>query len=296
MSEMYNSNTRTGENNSSQPFDKAEWARQKKAEREHAFDTMNQMSELVAQGPNWLKLYLDVQSRFPRIKVGNALLIAAQKPNAVELADFDTWKKRGVNIRQGESGIVILERGNEYTRTDGSQGVSYTSQKVFDISQTTAKTVPEPEVHHDDRLLLRALVFHAPCEVQSTDVSRIPAGSCALYDKANRTIFVARDQPTKDLFPAIAKELAHALMDGPDYSRDACDFKAACVAYILCKRNGIEMTDYDVPSSPEKLTDLDAKAVREVLSDIREIANKITKDMERINEVRKDERPRDDAR
>ena len=296
MSEMYNSNPQTGENNSSQPFDKAEWARQKKAEREHAFDTMNQMSELVAQGPNWLKLYLDVQSRFPRIKVGNALLIAAQKPNAVELADFDTWKKRGVNIRQGESGIVILERGNEYTRADGSQGVSYTSQKVFDISQTTAKTVPEPEVHHDDRLLLRALVFHAPCEVQSTDVSRIPAGSCAFYDKPNRTIFVARNQETKELFPAIAKELAHALMDGPDYSRDACDFKAACVAYILCKRNSIEMTDDAVPAIPEDLTGLDAKGIRGVLSDIREIANKITKDMERINEVRKDERPRDDAR
>ena len=85
-------------------------------------------------------------------------------------------------------------------------------------------------------------------------------------------------------------------MDGPDYSRDACDFKAACVAYILCKRNSIEMTDDAVPAIPEDITGLDAKGIRGVLSDIREVANKITKDMERINEVRKDERPRDDAR
>ena len=40
--------------------------------------------------------YLDVQARFDRYSVSNAILIAAQKPDATKLADFDTWKASGV--------------------------------------------------------------------------------------------------------------------------------------------------------------------------------------------------------
>ncbi len=135
-----------------EPFDKAGWIQQKRVEREHAYETIDQMSELIAEGTSWLKLWMDVQSRFPMFSVSNALLIAAQKPNAVDLADFNTWHERGASIKAGESSIVILERGNEYTRRDGSKGVSYNSKRVFDISQTTAKTPPETEINRDERL------------------------------------------------------------------------------------------------------------------------------------------------
>ena len=295
MSDINNSNPQAQES-SSQPFDKEGWIQQKREEREHAFETIDQMSELIAEGTNWLKLWLDVQSRFPMFSVGNALLIAAQKPNAVDLADFNTWHERGASIKAGESGIIILERGNEYTRRDGSKGVSYNSKRVFDITQTTAKMISEAEVNRDERLLLKALVYNAPCEIRSTDSSRFPSATCAFYDRPNHTVFVARDRETKELFPAIAKELAHAHMDGPDYRRDACEFKAACAAYILCKRNGVPVSDDSIPMIPESFTGMDARGIRKELSEVRETVNKIAKDMERMNEVQKDDRPRDNAR
>lgn len=46
-------------------------------------------------------------------------------PEATRLADFKTWKDNDLYIKKGESGITILEPGDEYTREDGSVGVSY---------------------------------------------------------------------------------------------------------------------------------------------------------------------------
>ena len=89
-----------------------------------------------------LQAYLDVQARFDLYSVSNAILIAAQCPEATRLADFDSWKARGMYVRRGADAITILEPGKEYQRDDGSVGVSYNVRKVFDISQTRAAPRP----------------------------------------------------------------------------------------------------------------------------------------------------------
>ena len=96
-----------------------------------------------------LQAYLDVQSRFDLYSVSNAILIAAQCPEATRLADFDSWKARGMYVRRGADAITILEPGKEYQRDDGSVGVSYNVRKVFDISQTRAAQRLAPAVVRD---------------------------------------------------------------------------------------------------------------------------------------------------
>ena len=66
--------------------------------------------------------YLDVQAKFGRYSVSNALLVAAQKPEATDLGDANFWRGKGGYIRKGESGILLMEPGNAYTRKDGSKG------------------------------------------------------------------------------------------------------------------------------------------------------------------------------
>ena len=61
-----------------------------------------------------------MQARFDRYSVGNAVLITAQKADATQLSDFKGWKNNGVFIKKGESGIVLLEPGEEYTKEDGT--------------------------------------------------------------------------------------------------------------------------------------------------------------------------------
>ena len=93
------------------PFDVEEWAANKKAEREQAYSLITAMAKSVATHGDKLKSYLDVQSRFNKYSVGNALLITSQMPNATRLADYKTWKDAGVHVKKGETGIVVLEPG-----------------------------------------------------------------------------------------------------------------------------------------------------------------------------------------
>ena len=68
------------ENQTFAPFDKTAWAAKKQQERESAYELIdNTAMEIVSNGEIF-QAYLDVQARFDRYSVGNALLITAQLP------------------------------------------------------------------------------------------------------------------------------------------------------------------------------------------------------------------------
>lgn len=157
--DIFNASAQKGtEDKSFVSFNKEEWAAQKKQERESAFAMIDETAQRMANDGGLFQSYLDVQARFDRYSVGNAVLITAQKADATQLSDFKGWKNNGVFIKKGESGIVLLEPGEEYTKEDGTVGVSYNSKKVFDISQTTAKAKDRPAMKRDERLLLKAII------------------------------------------------------------------------------------------------------------------------------------------
>jgi len=159
--DIFNASAQEGtEDKSFVSFNKEEWAAQKKQERESAFAMIDETAQRMANDGSLFQSYLDVQARFDRYSVGNAVLITAQKADATQLSDFKGWKNNGVFIKKGESGIVLLEPGEEYTKEDGTVGVSYNSKKVFDISQTTAKAKDRPAMKRDERLLLKAIIHN----------------------------------------------------------------------------------------------------------------------------------------
>ncbi len=281
-------------------FDREEWIRQKRAEREHAYELMDQTAEMIARDPGRLMTYLDIQSRFPALSVGNVLLLQAQKPDATLVYDFNTWKQRGISINRGETGIMILEPGKEYSREDGSKGVNYNAKRVFDISQTTAEKHKDPEVQKDARLLLKALIFKTPCEIQLEDSVPQANGHCAIYDPEGKVIHVEKGHNIRELFIEIAQELAHAHLDKGDHDRYPYDrsrnaFTAFCASYMICRRNGIAVNDYHFDVEKE-LAGKEPKQIRTELSKMRSAANAISKDMNALHEKQKEEKNRCDAR
>ena len=118
----------------------------------------------------------------------------------------------------------------------------------------------------------------------------------ARYDAGSRTIFVARDQEAKTLFREIARELAHAHMDQDGYSRENCEFAAVCVSYMLCRRNEVDVSTFSFTQLPDSFSALDSRGVRSELARIRDVANSISADMDRLYEKQKDAKARDDAR
>ena len=277
------------------PFDREEWIQQKKAEREKAFELIEQAAEMMPMDGDRVKTYLELQSRFPRYSVGNILLLSIQKPDATRLADFRSWKEAGAFIRRGETGILLLEPGNSYKKEDGTSGVYYNAKRVFDVSQTTAMAAPEQTVNRDIRFLLRALVYNAPCEIEVEGTEPLPADMAAHYDPVRGTIYVARDRDNSILFREIARELAHAHMDLGDYDREANAFAATCVSYMICRRYHVDVSGFDFSELPEHFRQMDSKAVRAELGKMRSAAINIETDMDKHYE-KQVQAARDDAR
>ena len=96
------------------PFDKDAWAAKKQAERESVYEMIDRYATDMSGDGGLFRAYLDVQARFDRYSVSNAILVAAQCPEATRLADFDHWKESGVYVKRGADAITILEPGKEY--------------------------------------------------------------------------------------------------------------------------------------------------------------------------------------
>ena len=121
------------------PFDKAEWAAQKQAQRKEAYELIdNTCAEMMISGDSF-RQYLDVQGRFDRYSVANAILVSAQMPEATQLKDYNTWKQSRVYVNKDAQKVVILEPSKEYTRNDGTKGISYNAKVVYDISKHQQK-------------------------------------------------------------------------------------------------------------------------------------------------------------
>lgn len=269
-------------NRDSISFDKEAWAAQKQQERENAYALIDKTAGRMAENDGLFKTYLDVQSRFDRYSVGNAILITAQMPGATRLADFKTWKEGGMYIKKGAAGVTILEPGEEYTRDDGSVKVPYNAKKLFDISQTNAKQSPTPSVAHDERLLIKALINNAPCRITISD--DLPDDVGAVYRPENRAILVRQGMNAADIFRSLSQELAHAHMDKGKYNRSDGAFTAYCVSYMLCKRSGVDVGSFSFDRLPSELSNMETQGIRNELSKIRDVANEISSDMARVLE------------
>ena len=78
----------------SKPFNKEEWAAQKQAQRKEAYELIdNTCAEMLSDGDAFQQ-YLEVQGRFDRYSVNNAILVSAQMPEATSLKDKNACYQR----------------------------------------------------------------------------------------------------------------------------------------------------------------------------------------------------------
>lgn len=270
-------------------YDKEAWAAKKQAERDEVYALADATAETICTDGGKFRDYLDVQATFRNYSATNALLILATKPDARRLGDKDFWRDQGVYIKRQEFGrpIKIVESNGEYTRDDGSIGVSYNIKRVYDISQTTARTRAPQAVFHDARALLNALIYKRPAPVQSVD--ELPNGMDAVYDREQNAVFVRRGLSANDLFCGLSKALAQAELarTGEEYTEENAGFKAQCVSYILGKEFGVDVTGYAFEAPADFLRTDDPQTIRTELTDIRDTAYDISSRMMRSLEQSK---------
>lgn len=274
-----------------------EWAEKKQLEKESVYQLIDSTAEEISENPDKLKAFLDVQARMDKYSSANALLIYSQLPEATRLKDFAGWGEDNVRVKKGAKSISILEPV-EYTKSDGSQGISYNVKKMFDVSQTNGKKQPAPTLNRDTDDIIAVMVDTSPVNVELIDEMPQP-GMGAFYKNEDQTLYIQRgfDDSVK-LVQNIAQELVFAQLSiqSDSYSRRDMGFKAVCVGYMVCKKLGVETKSFAVNRIPADWKDMDAKAVRSELSQMRsalgEIATRVSDELYRQKQERTKDRER----
>ena len=260
----------------SKPFDKAEWAAQKQAQRQEAYELIdNTCSEMMADGESF-RQYLDVQGRFDRYSVANAVLVSAQMPEATQLKDYNAWKQSRVYVNKDAQKIVILEPSKEYTRDDGTKAVGYNAKVVYDISETSAKDRQQAQEPKTMRELVSAMIDASPIPFVPVAELEIPA----YYDSKQQTIFIKTGLTEEQLFVSMAKEVSAAVFDFKhNESRDASDFKSFCVAYMVSTRYGVDTRGFSFDRLPREFSEMDTQVFKGELGSMRDVLGEIQSDM-----------------
>lgn len=264
--------------NKNDDFDKEAWAERKQQERTEVYALLDEGTERVVSNADDFRIYLGAQARFDNYTVSNAILIATQCPDATSLADYDTWKKSGYYVKRSEEAISILEPGNEYTRNDGTKGVSINVRKVFDISQTQRGTPRQPKTP-ELKTAIKALIASCPCAIKMDDGK---AGNMlAVYLPDTDTIYIRQGMDGEDIFRSLAQEIAVARFAEKDIDRSDCAFDAYCTSYVLCERNGVNTDAFNFDRVSERFEGVEPKSVREQLGNVRSMSGEISQDMDR---------------
>ena len=260
----------------SKPFDKAEWAAQKQAQRQEAYELIdNTCSEMMADGESF-RQYLDVQGRFDRYSVANAVLVSAQMPDATQLKDYNAWKQSRVYVNKDAQKIVILEPSKEYTRDDGTKAVGYNAKVVYDISETSAKDRQQAQEPKTMRELVSAMIDASPVPFVPVADLEIPA----YYDSKQQTIFIKTGLTEEQLFVSMAKEVSAAVFDFKhNESRAAYDLKSFCVAYMVSTRYGVDTRGFSFDRLPREFSEMDTQVFKGELGSMRDVLGEIQSDM-----------------
>ena len=183
--------------------------------------------------------------------------LAHHTPNASELDTFSNWNKRGYRINKGEKGLTLLEKDKGNT-------------VYFDISQTNAP--PSEKPIKAQRLPKEKLSALWSCDVRILTATKkeYTNGMPVYFNKELNAIIIDRklNIPNEKLYPALAKEVAHAYLYRSNidaYDHDRLDSTADAVKYTVCRKNNMDCT---LPPSPKDLTPKEVKAHLETIQTV----------------------------
>ncbi len=208
--------------------------------------------ELEAGRSDALTNYLTAMSRFRRYSWRNVLMIAAQRPNATQVAGIHTWNDFGRTIKKGEKGVLIFTpaemksepaRGQSPPKDDPFPRAGFRAAYVFDVSQTEGKPLPESTPAKVDvwkyGAQLRALVAKRGIDLQ-IDRSIEPARGISSGGKIRLMPGLSQVEWVSVLTHELAHEMLHHRPETAALSRDTIEAQAEGVAYVVARGLGIE--------------------------------------------------------
>jgi DNA primase len=193
---------------------------------EQPLDEVRQLRALAAAGAAELRTASQWQSwlrhaeRFTGLGFTNTMLIWAQRPDAVVVASYAEWNRRGRQVIGGEHGVRLI----------GKKGVAV----LFDVLQTQGKPVNvrrNAKEHGDGWEILTYLALRAGFRVAETGALDEPE---IQWDR--HVIRVA----SQDV-PTLTEQVAHILVHDEAHRCDAVtgQVETSSVAFLIARRIGL---------------------------------------------------------
>ena len=204
-----------------------------------------------------LKQFLDTVARFHRYSFNNAILIAAQQPDATRVAGFHAWKDFGRGVKKGEHGIAIFapmsrrkDRDERETSTSEPEKMLFGFRivYVFDVSQTEGDPLPQFAGVSGEA---SGWLPHLEDAVRDAGITLeyghigFPLGAKGVSTPG--AIKVSPNLPVSEKFAVLVHEFAHELLHQrtdrkQDSTRQVRETEAEGVAYTVCRAFGIDST------------------------------------------------------
>lgn len=239
--------------------------------------------QLEAGKSDALTRFLSTAARFHNYSWGNVLMIAAQRPDATQVAGVRTWNQLGRFVRKGEKGIAIFapmtfKKDEANLEGDDRPRISFRVVHVFDVSQTDGNPLPEPEQitgdptrHLED---LKRVVASRGIRLEYSDALGTAYGQSLMG-----TIQLAPNLLPAMEYSVLAHELAHEMIhtDRVGLDRKRAELEAEAVAFVLTQYAGLEAGT--AHSDYIQLYDGNKEALTESLSVIQKTAAEIIRAM-----------------
>lgn len=273
------------------PEEKKVFAEKKRTELSETYKLADETAEKIftrSQNPSDLRKLLDIYSKFSYMGINNALLIFAQFPNAKEIHSAAYWNEHNFRAKKGQHSFLLIEKGNEYTKKDGTKGISRNAVRYFDVSQTTSPSREIEKTQYASHTLIKALLLSCPIKYENyayeTTNEIWNENIQAKYYPDERKILVRKDLPYDVFFMHFSTALAMAMLDrGNDFktNEQLYHFDAKCVSYLLCKKYNIDCSIFDFDDIPDEYMNYDTTRIKNKLYEISDINKNINEKMYR---------------
>jgi antirestriction protein ArdC len=202
--------------------------------------------------------WIEIRSRFHRYSMGNTLLIAAQCPDASQVAGYKSWQKLGRQVRKGEKAIrilapIVVKKRDEESGEERRAVVGFRGTCVFDVKQTDGDDLPAPpacaHAEGDDLAgYLPALEAHARSLGFAVEYKSTGSAALGYCDSEARRIVVSDELSANATFSVLVHELAHAHGLGyRDHGRAECETIVEATTAIVLGSLGFDPSGFSIP-------------------------------------------------
>jgi hypothetical protein len=215
------------------------------------------IEELKTGHTEGFQKYLTFCSQFHSYSFNNRMLIAIQCPIATHVAGYQSWRKLGRQVKEGEKSIKILmplignKKDKDGKKTSETFLYGYKETSVFDISQTTGEEIPNDcTIIAGNDFKNQYMNLVQVMNNNNIKVSEVDLGdSCTLRGRSfGGRVEVNQHLSFNHKLKTLIHEFAHERLhqgsesDNLVLSRDLREFEAESTAYVVCLMLGLEAT------------------------------------------------------